>query len=264
MSVQNDVHAEHENQRHKKIRRVLQDGVVLRLIHAVVGFGFQLFGGGLAVLAAGYAQQNQHRAGGNEQHVRFAQSVKCAVVQNHARNDVDRAGFLHALLDIALADFVVDRVVGIAERRQVAGRLQQHPDDGKAHNHRQQTVQPRQQLLAARVRPLMVALVQRLVLVQALLTVLLEFRFAGKRVLRVGQHVLFTAFVQFVRHGVIEQTRTAVQPLQQLRKPAFFIIIPDLRHAASPLPERCLWSCPCPFGCRWRGFSSASRTEAGL
>ena len=34
--------------------------------------------------------------------------------------------------------------------------------------------------------------------------------------------------------------------------------------AASPPPERCLWSCPCPFGCRWRGFSSASRTEAGL
>lgn len=29
-----------------------------------------------------------------------------------------------------------------------------------------------------------------------------------------------------------DKTRTAVQPLQQPRKPAFFIIIPDLRHAA--------------------------------
>ena len=121
---------------------MLEDQVVLGLVHAVIALRLQLGGGGLAVGAGGDPQQDQHRDSRDEQHVGFAQGVEGTVVQDHTGDDVDCAGLLHALFDVAGGDLVVGGIVGGAVGRELrCGGDQQH-DDAHADDHGGNAIHP--------------------------------------------------------------------------------------------------------------------------
>ena len=92
--------------------------------------------GGVLVLA----QQEQHDHRRREQDARLAQRIKRTVIQNHARDDVHRAGLLQAVFDVARGNLVVDRVIGVAEGRQRRDGVEQQRDHRHADAHAQQVV----------------------------------------------------------------------------------------------------------------------------
>ena len=113
MSAEDHINPENLDRRHQHPCSRLQNHIVFGLVEPVIVLSL------LLLLFAVPAQQNQHGAGGDEEHMGLAQCVEGPVVQDHARNDVHRAGLLQALLDIALRHLVVGRVLRMAEGGQV-------------------------------------------------------------------------------------------------------------------------------------------------
>ena len=213
---------------------MLKDDVVLGLIHTVIGFHSQLFCADTAIGITADSQQNQHRAGGNEQHVAFAQGIEGTVVQNHAGHNVHNAGLFLTFFDVPLTDLVVNRVVSIAEGGQMGGRGKKQRNDGNADNHRKQTVQHTGGLLTVGGSPLMSLGIHGLLFRQLTAHSFFPCVLSGLGFFNGAHQVTFTAFVVFLGHGFIQLGGTALQPTFQARPPAVFIIISDVCHRRFP------------------------------
>ena len=130
MPIQDDIDPVDDDHRNEKKSHLLQNDIIFRLIEAVVLLLLLFF------RAVVHAQQDQHRARGDEEHVRLAERVKSTVVQYHARDNVDRPGVLHPVLDVLPRNLIVVRVCRIADRRQIGDHIEQdrdqreHKDDG--------------------------------------------------------------------------------------------------------------------------------------
>ena len=154
MAVQDDVHAIEQDHRHQNLGGQLQDGVVLGLVVTVVPLGLQHGGRGLlAGSMVAQLEQQQHAACRHEQHRRFAEGIEGTVVQNHAGHKVDGAGFLDALFDVALRNFIIIGIVRLAEGGQGHHGAHQEEDDEAQNQHRREAVQPVDELDALVQRP---------------------------------------------------------------------------------------------------------------
>ena len=121
---------------------------------AVVPFGLQHGGRGLLVGGVvAELEQQQHAARRHEQHRRFTEGIKGAVVQNHAGHKVDGAGFLDALFNVALGNFIIIGIVRLAEGGQGHHGAHQEEDDEAQNQHRREAVQPVDELDALVQRP---------------------------------------------------------------------------------------------------------------
>ena len=120
MSCQNDIDSENEDGRHQDFGHCLKDNIIFRFMNPVIVFLLFL------IAFPVRTQQNQHGTGSNKQYVRFSQRVKCSVVKYHSRDNIYRAGLLHAFFNIALSHFIVNRVVSLTMKRQIRYRHQQH------------------------------------------------------------------------------------------------------------------------------------------
>ena len=83
----------------------------------------------------------------------LAERVEGAVIEDHAADDVDRAGLLDALFDIARGNFVVDGIVRLAEHRLLAHRDEQNVDDRQADRHGGEAIGIAHEARAAAGRP---------------------------------------------------------------------------------------------------------------
>ena len=186
MAVEQYVSAEHDQQRHQQPRAALQDGIVPGLKVAVVRLRRHAHAQRLRVVALGQVQEQQHRAGRDEQHVGLAQRVEAAEVQDDAGDDVHRAGVLQALLHIEAGNLVVHQRVRAAELGQIQRRVDQQRAQAHAHQHRHRAVDTAQQAFATGVAPAGDALVGHLLPGMGLGEGILPFGLLGRD--QIGAH----------------------------------------------------------------------------
>ena len=121
MAVQQNIHAEHQNDGDDEFAHRADDGILIVVQHLIVQLPH--------TAASRRVHQHGHGAHGGEQHEGLAQRIEGTVVQDHARHGVHRAGLLGALFHIALRHLVDGGRVVAAVGGQV-GHRQQH-EDGK-------------------------------------------------------------------------------------------------------------------------------------
>ena len=215
MAVQHDVYAQQDDDRGQDFGGHLQDGVVARLVEVIRMRRLAHRARKLAVFLAlrVEAQQEQHDHRRRKEHRGFAQRIKRAVIQNHAGDDVHRAGLLQTLFDVAGGNLVVDRVIRAAEAGQVRHREHQQRDHRHADEHAQHAVHAAGNLAHVAAVPLAQARGDFLFLLpfalhaQAAGDVLLGLLHLGGRLLR-AHHVAFERVI----FKVDDLGRAALEP----------------------------------------------------
>ena len=146
MSVQKDVQSEQKDHRNNQLRNRLQDHIALAVVLRRIGDtrplrriavvrDALLMMAALVLLALAVQQKNDYRAGTDEEYVGLAERIERTVLQDHSGDRVHNAGFLAALLEVALRDLVVGGRVRASERRHISDIQNQHADDHQAHDH---------------------------------------------------------------------------------------------------------------------------------
>ena len=125
MAVQQDVHAEHQNDGDHEFAHRADDGILIVVQHLIVQLADAALAGGV--------HQHGDGAHGRKQHEGLAQGIEGTVVQDHTRHGVHRAGLLGALFHIPLRHLVDGGGVVAAIGGQICHR-QQH--EGGKHDAR--------------------------------------------------------------------------------------------------------------------------------
>ena len=143
MSGEHDIKAEDQQQRREHPRRPVQHGVAREQTALVLRLG-----------PAASQQQDHHGRHCRVKHVRLSQRVERAVIKDHAGHGVDRSRLRDAVLEIALGNLVVRRVVRVAEGRQIDHCGQQKADDRRAEDARQHRIEMPERAHLSALEPL--------------------------------------------------------------------------------------------------------------
>ena len=205
VTVEDDVNAEEQNDGHQQSCAALEDHVVLGFVMAVVRFGCDQFFRRNAGLVMVNAQQRQNRTGSDKQYGAFAQRIKGTIIQNHAGNDVDGAGFCHTLFNVAGGNFIVDRGHGIAVGRHVQYHDEHENGYCNAYADTKQSVKPGGHLGAARHAPAMDFFIYGMFFLNcSIMTVFLAHLPGIVGSFFIFLRLLVTAFGKVLFHGVIQ------------------------------------------------------------